>query len=322
MFSSLGLIVIGFALLIGGGELLLRGAVKIATLAKLTPAVIGLTIVAAGTSVPELAVSIIAAMSGKTDISVGNVVGSNIFNITLILGLTAVYRPLSVSGNTVRLEYPAMALVTMLFVVLSRDGWIGRLDALFLIFVYVVFTAYLVGLVRHQVSGSESESLDEEVKTLGAESPEQINVWSAIGLTVIGVALLGYGADLTVKGAVYIGQFFGMSERIIGLTIVGAGTSLPEIVTSIIAAKRGRNDVAIANILGSNLFNIAGILGMTAILSPLSVAEGIMRYDSWWMLGTALLIFPIMKSDMDINKREGKFLLAVYGVYLTSLIFA
>lgn len=301
-----------------GGELLVRGAVRLAAYFKLTPAVIGLTIVAFGTSVPELAVSAVAAWNNQTDVAVGNIVGSCIFNISFILGISAFLAPLAVSGNAIKLEYPVMLIVTMLFTVLAMDGWIGRLDAILFIIIYVSFTAYLVKVVGKSMTSEEQSQVEGEVTELAAGTGP--DVWLPSVLVVSGIALLGYGADLTVAGAVEIGRFLGMSERIIGLTVVSIGTSLPEVVTSLVSTYKGRNDIAIANVIGSNIFNILGILGLTAVVSPLSVAPGILYGDNWWLLVLTFILFPIMRTGFEISKREGKFLLGYYTLYLAQLI--
>jgi cation:H+ antiporter len=322
MFSSLALIIVGLAILICGGEVLLRGAVGLANFFKLTPTVIGLTVVAAGTSVPELAVSALAAMQGKTDISVGNVVGSNIFNIGFILGLVAVYRPLTLVSNTIKLEYPFLAAVTLLFFVFGLDQRIGRIDAVLFIACYVAFTWYMVHSAKSKLNIVDELHFKEEVQDL---TPNKNNRYSAlalpVGLTVVGIALLGWGADITVSAAVKIGEMLGMSERIIGLTIVGAGTGLPELVTSVVSARRGRNDVAIANVIGSNLFNILGILGLSAIFAPLAIAPQILSSDAIWMLALTLVLFPVMRSGLCVSRREGMLLASIYVAYLIQLIW-
>lgn len=190
MVGSLGLVALGLLLLVGGGELLLRGAVGLARLARVTPAVIGLTVVAAGTSVPELAVSLLAALSGKQAVAVGNVVVSNIFNITFILGVAALVRPLAIAGNTIRLEYPVLAIMTLLCLAVSGDGTIGRLDAVLFVAAYVVFTAYLVRLVRQQMNREEVSRLRDEVKELAQATGPRPRGWVSIALVVAGVALL------------------------------------------------------------------------------------------------------------------------------------
>jgi cation:H+ antiporter len=307
---------LGLILLVAGGEILLRGAVGLATLLKMTPAVIGLTVVAAGTSVPELAVSAIAAWHGSADIAVGNVVGSNIFNIAFILGLSAMLRPLVISGNTIKLEYPVMALVTLLCVVVADDGHINRLDATLFLAVYACFTAYLVSLVRRQMNEREVQEFRNEVKEIAETAHRPPRRWVCISFIAAGIALLAFGAHATVSGAVQLARLLGMTERVIGLTIVAAGTGLPEVVTSIVSSFRGRDDVAIGNVIGSNLFNILVILGLSALIRPVSVDQQIIHSDCWWMLGVTLLLFPLMFTGTRINRREGGLLLAVYGVYL------
>jgi cation:H+ antiporter len=316
---SLGLIVLGLALLVAGGEALLRGAVGLATLLRLTPAVIGLTVVAAGTSVPELAVSGIAAYQGKADIAVANVVGSNIFNITFIIGLCALIRPLAITGNTIKLEYPVLALVTLLCLVIAQDGAIHRLDAVLFLVAYAAFTAYLVSLVREQVTAAEARELKAEVAEL-TPAPARPRAWVCLALVAAGVTLLGGGAHATVTGAAGVARLLGWSERVIGLTIVSAGTGLPEVVASLVSTVRGRSDVAIGNVIGSNLFNILAILGLSALASPLPVQAELVSSDCWWMLGVTLLLFPVMYTGLRVNRWEGGVLLAVYVVYLGLLL--
>lgn len=319
MTIAILLIGIGMLLLVAGGETLLRGAVGLATLLRLTPAVIGLTVVAAGTSVPELAVSMIAAAKGSTEIAVANVVGSNIFNILAILGLAAVIRPLVLNGNAIRFEYPVMALVTLLCVVVCSDGEISRLDAGLFVLIHVTFTAFMVRLVRQQMSESELHNLQGEVEEL-AKTARPIRAWVSVALVVLGAALLGAGAHSTVSGAVSLARIIGLSERVIGLTIVAAGTGLPEVVTSLVSSFRGRDDVAIGNVMGSNLFNILGILGLSGLASPLPVPAGIIQSDNWWMLGITVLLFPIIFTERRITRSEGAVLLGIYGAYLAFLL--
>jgi cation:H+ antiporter len=321
LLLSIGLIVFGIVLLLGGGEALLRGSVGLATLLRLTPAIIGLTVVAVGTSVPELAVSGLAAFQGKADIAVANVVGSNIFNIAVILGLCAMIRPLAITGNTIKLEYPVLTLVTLLCLVISQDGEFNRLDAVLCLAMYVAFTAYMVGLVRQQVTAAESRELKAEVQEL-APAPAPTGLWGCLALVVAGIVLLAGGAHATVTGAVEAARLLGWSERVIGLTIVSAGTSLPEVVASLVSSARGRSDVAIGNVIGSNLFNILGILGLSALVAPLPVQPELVASDCWWMLGVTLLLFPIIFTGLRISRWEGGVLFAVYVVYLWLLLAA
>jgi len=314
LLVSTGLILLGFLLLVVGGEPLLRGAVGLARLMRLTPAVIGLTVVAAGTSVPALAVSAMAALQGSTDITVGNVVGSNIFNITVVVGLSALIRPLGIGGNTIRLEYPVVALVTLMALAVAADGAIGRLDAVLFVTVYVLFTVYMLSLVRGQMNEEELHEYDEEIRELGASRVSR--AWVSLSLVAGGVALLGFGAHATVTGAVGLARLLGLSERVIGLTIVAAGTGLPEVVTSMVSSYRGRDDVAIGNVLGSSLFNLCGILGLSALMRPLPVHPGIISSDNWWMLGITLLLFPLMYVGQRVSRRNGVILLVAYGAYM------
>jgi cation:H+ antiporter len=319
LLLSSGLIVVGILCLVAGGETLLRGAVGLATLLRLTPAIIGLTVVAAGTSVPELAVSAIAAYQSKPDIAVANVVGSNIFNITVIIGLCALIRPVAIVGNTIKLEYPVLALVTLLALVISQDGMITRLDAALCLAVYGGFTAYLVGLVRGQVTAAEAREIKTEVQEL-TPAPAEARAWISLAFVIAGIILLAIGAQLTVTGAVQLARLLGWSERVIGLTIVSAGTGLPEVVASLISSVRGRSDVAIGNVIGSNLFNILAILGISALIQPLPVQPALFTNDCSWMLGTTLVLFPLMFTGRLLNRFEGAALLILYGVYLGLLL--
>jgi len=320
VFISILLIITGVLLLLGGGEALLRGAVGLATFCRLSPAVIGLTVVAAGTSVPELAVSALAAFQGRTDMAVGNVVGSNIFNIAFILGSTALFRSLALSGTTLKFEYPALLLVTFVFIVLSFDGYITRLDGLLLCIIYLFFTAHLVRWARNDVSEKENELFVAEVRELSPQTTKETGIWLSIGFTLLGVVLLGTGAELTVRGAVVVGSELGMTERLIGLTILAGGTGLPELVTSLVSVLRGRDDIAVANVMGSNLLNILVILGVTAIVSPLAVSPAIVASDNWWLLACTLLAFPLMFIGRRIVRTDGVLLLVFYCVYLAHLL--
>lgn len=320
MLFSIGLIVLGVILLVAGGEALVRGAVGMATLLRLTPAVIGLTVVAAGTSVPELAVSGVAAYEGKAEIAVANVVGSNIFNIAVILGLCAAVRPIVIGSNTTKLEYPVLVLVTLLCLVIVQDGEVNRLDATLCLAVYVGFTAYLVSLVREQVTVAEARQLKAEVEELKTEARPKL--FPSLGLAFAGSALLAAGAHATVMGAVELARLIGWSERLIGLTIVSIGTGLPEVTASVVSTIRGRSDLAIGNVIGSNLFNTLVILGLTGMMSPLPVPPSLVASDCWWMLAITLLLVPMMYTGLKVSRWEGGLLLTVYCVYLGLLITA
>lgn len=317
---ALGLVVVGLALLTGGGEALVRGATAIARLAGLTPAVIGLTVVAMGTSLPELVVSIIAAIRDQPDIAVGNVVGSNIFNIAVVLGVTALILPLPVRGGVVRLEWPVMFTVTVLVIVVSRDNLLDRAEGAFFVLALVVFTAWVVRLARREVTSRERAELAAEVeeRTLHPRRGREALVSAAA--VALGVVLLVAGGHALVEGASDLARLAGMSERVIGLTVVAAGTSAPELATSLVAAWRRQTDVAVANVVGSNIFNILGILGLTALVTPTPVSEAVMASDVWWMLGTALVLYPLMITNRRIARLEGAILAAIYVAYLAALL--
>lgn len=319
MLLSLCLVIAGLALLILGGELLLRGAVGLATIAKVTPAVIGLTVVAAGTSVPELAVSLIAALGGSDAVAVGNVVGSNIFNIAVILGLAAVIRPLAIAANTVKVEHPVLVAVSILFLVLGHDRLISRLDGVIFVALYISFTAYLVRSVRSTVQLPIAGALEAEAGELQQDTPPAIGATVCWALIAGGVALLAGGAHITVTGAIELGRMLGLSETAIGLTIVAGGTSLPEVVTSLVASVRGRDDIAVGNVIGSNLFNILGVLGLSALVRPMAVPPEIAVSDVWWMLALTVLLFPIIYTGRKISRIEGIILVGIYVVFLVEL---
>jgi cation:H+ antiporter len=214
-----------------------------------------------------------------------------------------------------------LALVTLLCLALAEDGVITRLDAVLCLSTYAGFTLYLLSLVRQQVTESEAAELRSEVRELNPlEARPRPEI--CVGLVVGGIALLAAGAHATVSGAVDLARLLGWSERVIGLTIVAAGTGLPEVVASFVSSVRGRSDVAIANVVGSNLFNILGILGLTALISPLSVQAALFDSDCWWMLGVTLLLFPLMFTQLQVNRWEGGALLAVYAIYLARLLTA
>lgn len=317
ILSAVGLALLGLGLLAGGGEALVRGATAIARLAGVTPAVIGLTIVAIGTSLPELVVSLLAAIQGQPDIAVGNVVSSNIFNIVGILGITAMITALPVQGNAVRIEWPFMFLASCACVVLARDGLIDRMEAGFMLISLVVFTGYVIGLARREVVAHEAAEF------ASAASNRTLQVSSggvALAAVVVGILLLVLGGRALVTAAVALARVAGLSERVIGLTVVAIGTSMPEMAASVVAALRGRTDVAIANLIGSNIFNILGILGITGLIQPTAVSAEMLNSDMVWMLATAFVLFPILRSGMKVTRSEGLLLVSVYLVYLLMLV--
>jgi cation:H+ antiporter len=313
------LVAAGIGLLGYGADLLVRGAVTIAKAARLSAAVIGLTIVSMGTSLPELTVSIAAGLKGSADLSLGNVVGSNIFNIGAVLGASALILPMRVHGSAVRLEWPFMFLASFQLLLLARDGQLDRLEGGFFVVALALFTANAVLIGRTAVTGEEASDLAEEVARRERRTDLR-SLGGAALLIAAGIALLVLGGELLVRGAVGLARALGMTERVIGLTVVAAGTGTPELATSIVAARRGQSEIALGNVIGSNIFNILGILGTTALVSPLAVSDAMLGSDLWWMLGLSLALFPMMRSGAVVGRPEGAALLAAYGTYLTLLV--
>lgn len=312
------LVIAGLVLLAVGGEALVRGATSIARRLDISPAIIGATVVAAGTSAPELVVSVAAALQGSPDVAMGNVVGSNIYNIVLILGITPLILPLVVQGVTIRLQWPVMLLAAAWLHMLARDGLLDRLEGGFLLLGLVVFVAWTVRLARDVAHEHEKQTFGSVAERVPMAETARIMALSIAGV-LVGSAILVLGAKLLVTGAVSLAEDAGVSERVIGLTVVAVGTCLPELVTSVIAAIHGRADLAVANVVGSNIFNVLGILGATALTHPITVNQRTIAVDDWFMLGLSLLLFPLMKSGKIISRLEGGVLFAMcvgWTVYL------
>ncbi|MEJ2237123.1 MAG: calcium/sodium antiporter [Gemmatimonadales bacterium] len=313
---------IGLVVLFLGGHYLVQGATRVALLGRVSTAVVGLTVVAMGTSFPELAVSVGAAIKGSTELAYGNIIGSTIFNIGAILGVSAVLAPIAVSRQTIRLEYPFMFIVAATVLLLCRDAVIDRLEGAFLLFALVLFTAYVVHLAQREVIEDEALALDREVKRTANLQGGLGRAWGVnLALVLVGIVTLVLGADQVVRGAVEIAVFWGVDERTIGLTVVAIGTSLPEFATSVVAAKQGEHEIALANVIGSNLFNLLGVLGTTALVLPVSITRPAASVDNWVMLAFCGAMFPLMWFGKRVGKLDGAILLvglAIYMVYLVS----
>jgi cation:H+ antiporter len=320
IMSDIVLFIAGLLLLVLGAEGLVRGASRIASALGISPLVIGLTVVAFGTSSPELAVSVKSAIAGQADLALGNVIGSNILNVLLILGASAVIVPLVVSQRLVRFDVPVMIVLSLMTLLLSLDGVIGLADGILLLIGLVVYIWYLVHGSRRQ-NATES---DEFAKEFGAPARTPMEWVFNIVLVLGGLALLVLGSDWFTSSAVSFARLLGISEMIIGLTLVALGTSLPELVTSVIAAIRGERDIAVGNIVGSNIFNIMGVLGVAGILAPagVGVTDAVLAFDMPVMIVVAFACLPIFFTGGDISRKEGLMLLAYYIAYVLYLFLA
>ena len=299
------LLALGFTMLIKGADWFVDGASGIATKFGIPQLVIGLTIVAMGTSAPEAAVSISAAIGGSADITIGNIVGSNILNIFIILGISAVITTLAVASSTIKYETPFMILVTILLLVLGLDKTIGLIDGIILIAAFIAYLTYLFIMAKNNKE----------------EQPEakQMAIWKAILLTIIGLALIILGSNVTVDAATAIAKAFGVSERFIGLTIVALGTSLPELFTSVSAARKHNADIAIGNIVGSNIFNILFVVGISSVIVPVPFASNFIFDTIVAIIAAALLLVCCLKTK-SLKRPAGILMLICYAAYFVMIL--
>lgn len=310
----------GLLLLIAGAELLIRGSSRLAGAWGISPLVIGLTVVAFGTSSPELAVSIKAAVSGQAGIAMGNVVGSNIFNVLFILGCAALIVPLSVSQQLVRFDVPLLIALSVLVLLISLDGRLTRVDGIFLVAALLAYTSFVVYQSRRESRAVAAEYAQE----FGGGSAARTG-WIVNGLLVAaGLVLLVIGSRLLVDSATAFAIRLGVSEVVVGLTIVAAGTSLPEVVTSVMAAVRGERDIAVGNVVGSNIFNLMGVLGVAGLVAPagIDIPSSLVAFDLPVMTAVAFACLPIFFTDGVISRAEGALLLGYYVAYTAYLVMA
>ncbi len=307
----------GFAILTLGGHFMVRGAVSIAFLSGLSTAVVGLTVVAFGTSLPELAVSVNAAAAGSTDIAYANVVGSSIFNVAVILAVTALIRPVVIPKETRSYDYPTMLAVLAACLFLGRDRLISQAEG----------AALLVGLVAFLALTYVRTRTDVPAPAKGPEwnkpSPDHNLArrwWVSLGLVAVGIVGLWGGSEFMVRGAVTIAESWGISQRVIGLTIIAMGTSLPELTTSIMAARQGEDEIAFSNLMGSNIFNILAVLGTTSVLFPVPVHPRAAALDNWVMLASGAALLPILWTSNKVNRWHATLLLAGFALYLAALV--
>lgn len=312
------LFIIGLVTLVIGAEVLVRGASRLAAIFGVSPLVIGLTIVAFGTSSPELAVSVQSALAGQADISIGNVIGSNVFNIFFILGVAALIRPIKIAEQLIKLDAPIMIGVSIFALLLALDGWLSRLEGIILFCLligYIIFTLW--------ASKKEKQAVQEEYaeEYASKETKSWQSVIKNLFFLVAGLVMLYYGSNWLVEAAIIIARTFGVSELVIGLTIVAAGTSMPEVATSIVAAMKGEGDISVGNVIGSNIFNILGVLGVAAATTPESipVAENIIKFDLPIAIFAAVVTIPVFIVDNYVSRFDG-LIFSSYFIFYNVLV--
>ena len=306
MIFDIVLIIAGVAMVLYGADRLTEGASALARRMNVSEIIIGLTIVAAGTSAPELFVSLVSALKGTPDMAIGNVVGSNTMNAMLIVGCAAVVAPMSISRNTVRKDIPFAVAASVLLPLLAIDAAIGRIDGIILLAGFAAFMYYTLS----QAKTGEADTSDET---------KMQNPWLSVFFVVLGLALLVIGSNIFVDSASRVAYALGLSEAVVGLTIVAGGTSLPELATSVVAARKGQSAIAIGNVIGSNVFNILMILGLTATISPMQI-QGITHIDLLMMLGSIVMVWLFSRTKYTVERWEGALLAVIYIAYVCWLL--
>lgn len=320
MWVDAGWFVIGLAALVLGAEVMVRGGAAVAARLGISPIVIGLTVVSIGTSLPELAVGVVAAQEGSGALAVGNIAGTNVVNLLLILGLSALILPLAMATRTLRFELPVMAGAAVLMLVLSLDGELSRVDGIILVGCAIAYTVAVVRMTRREsrvVAGEHTETYaPTEVATTTRPT------WVHVLMMVAGIAVVVVGADWLVDGAVGMARGFGVSDALIGLTVVAIGTSAPELVTTVVSTVRGNRDIAVGNLLGSSIYNILLILGLTCVVAGdgLLLPASLVRIDIPIMVAVALACVPIFVTGRRVSRGEGGAMVAIYLAYLTFLL--
>ncbi|MFM7575129.1 MAG: calcium/sodium antiporter [Snowella sp.] len=318
--TTILILIAGLVLLVAGAEVLVKGASRIAFMFGLSPLVIGLTIVAYGTSSPELMVSIQSSLAGQPDIALGNVVGSNIFNVLLILGVSALITPLVVAQQLIRLDVPILIGISCLTLMFGMDGKISRVDGGIFVTGIILYTTFLLIQSRKEHNPEVTEEYEREYGDSALRSAQQIAI--NIGFVVVGLGLLVLGSKFLVDSSIAIARSFGVSELVIGLTLVAAGTSLPELATSVVASIRGERDIAVGNVIGSNIFNILAVLGGSSLFSSdgLTVSASALRFDIPVMIAVAVICLPVFITGQLIARWEGLLFLSYYVAYTAYLI--
>lgn len=312
MWFDIFLVVIGLAALVVGGDFLVKGAVGIAVKARLSKLVIGMTVVSFGTSAPELIVSLQAAFDNVPEIAIGNVIGSNIANLALVLGITVLIFPMPVGLNTKKYDWPMMMIASILFYLFALNFKIERWEGILMFLILIAFITFLIVNSR-----KNNVRMDEEVSE---DIPTgKVNIWKYLGFLLIGLIALYFGSQWLVGGASDLALGLGVSKHVIGITIVAFGTSVPELVTSVVAAYRKETDISVGNLVGSNVFNILAVIGLTAAIKPIPIESHVVSWDLLWMLAIAFILLPMMFIGTRIGRISGVILLGAYITYIVML---
>ncbi len=319
-YLNIAFFIVSFALLYFGADFLVKGSVSIAEKLNVSRIVIGLTVVALGTSMPEFVISFFARLRGvlnpslqnTSDISIGNVVGSNIINIALVLGLSAMIRPMASDSTLNKRDMPFLIGITLLFAIATLDGKFSRLDGIIIIIIFSVYMFYVIRIAKKD---------KKSAKIAFEELPDtkQMKTGIAILIALLGLGLLVGGAQLLVHSGTFLARKMGVSEMIISITMIALGTSLPELFTSVVAAVKGESGISMGNIMGSNIFNLCFVIGLTSIVGPLDVNARVIKFDNWVMLGIAILLLPFLISSKKLIRFEGAILFSVYVLYTANM---
>lgn len=307
--------IIGLIVLIVGGDYLVKGASSIALRLHLSPLVVGLTIVAFGTSAPELVISIQSAVSGSPDLAMGNVVGSNICNLALVLGLTAVINPVKVQSNSIQVDWPVTMGSALLLYLTVREGFLEFWEGVLFVVLLLLYLVFIIRQSRKDVKAMQKMMDQDDIP----DAPSK-QIWKDLGFIAIGCLGLYYGSEWFVGSAKELALSLGVEERVVGLTVVALGTSLPELVTACVASYKGQSDLALGNLMGSNIFNILSILGLTSMIQSIPVHVDILNKDIIWMLLITLMILPLMIMRREVGRVDGLILLVVYSIYVYTVV--
>ena len=309
------LLIIGLVTLVFGGDFLVKGAVGIARRFNISTLVIGMTVVSFGTSAPELIVSVKAALDGNPEIAIGNVIGSNIANIALVLAVTIMIFPIAVDRNSKLIDWPMMMLSTGLFYFFAFNNKIEFFEGGIMFIILVIFIVFLIYNSRKKQKAKQCDLENEDIQSI-----KKTRFSISMGYLALGLVALYFGAEWLLDGAVGLAENIGMEKRVIGITIVAFGTSVPELVTSAVAAYRKQTDISIGNLVGSNIFNIMAVIGVTSLVKEIEVKEMALEFDMIWMIGIAVVLFPLMLIGKKMGRGKGVLLIAAYGTYITLLL--